>query len=99
MKLKDLMLRVRAELREAARQGRSVARPLKRSVSDRDARTIFGVVRPYVLTEQWLATLAVEAVATELRVVRRYAVTDLEFLDILHPYSKYMLCFPVPSFW
>lgn len=55
------------------------------------------VLSSYVLTEQWLATLAVKAVTTELRVVCRYTVTDLELLDILHVYRKYLLGFPVPG--
>lgn len=40
-----------------------------------------GQVKTYVLTEQTLATAAVEAVAAQLRVVCRDAVADLEGSD------------------
>jgi hypothetical protein len=41
-----------------------------------------GPVKTYVLTEQTLATAAVEAVAAQLRVVCRDAVADLEGSDL-----------------
>lgn len=53
----------------------------------------------YVLAQQWLATLAVEAVAAELGVVRRYTVTDLEFVDILYVCRKYMFGTPLFGPW
>lgn len=64
VELEDLVLRVRAVLGEATREGSSVARPLEPNVSGQGTRGGVVVVQSYVLTEQGLATLAVEAVAT-----------------------------------
>lgn len=49
----------------------------------------------YILAKQWLTSLAVEAVATELGIVRGHTVTDLELLDVLHVFCKYVLNFPM----
>lgn len=68
-----------------------MTRPLRKQILVIRTQHLILGAQAYVLAEQWLTTLAVETVATELGVVCRYTVTDLELVDILHTSRQYVL--------